>query len=253
MPVADLVQRSLRRFGLQLVPAERGGLAAEATDADLRVLERVRPFTMTSPERLWSLRQSVRYVVENDIPGDLVECGVWRGGSAMAMALTLSELGDSTRRIWLYDTFSGMTEPTTSDVDTRTGRSARQILSRTKRREGRNVWCIAGVDDVRSNVLSTGYPSSLVRFVEGDVVETLQTQRPDSIALLRLDTDWYESTKAELEHLYPLLVPGGVCIIDDYGHWAGARRAVDEYMGAHALTPLVHRIDYTGRVFLNPA
>jgi hypothetical protein len=101
---------------------------------------------------------------------------------------------------------------------------------------------------VRENVVSTGYPPNLFHFAKGRVEETLPAQAPDQLALVRLDTDWYESTRHELVHLYPRLAPGGVLIIDDYGHWDGVKRAVDEYFSAQAEPLLLSRIDYAARV-----
>jgi hypothetical protein len=96
--------------------------------------------------------------------------------------------------------------------------------------------------------LGTGYPPEKVHFVKGMVEDTIPEQSPDGIALLRLDTDWYQSTKLELLHLYPRLANQGVLIIDDYGHWQGARRAVDEFISELRDPILLHRIDYTGRI-----
>jgi hypothetical protein len=205
---------------------------------------------MTQGQKLWSLIEGVRYVTQAGVPGDFVECGVWRGGSVMTMALTLQGLGVSDRNIWLYDTFSGMTAPTSLDVEAGTGVSAASMLETTPVDDGNNVWCVAGIDDVRTNVASTGYPLSKFTFVEGDVTQTLHESVPDSIALLRLDTDWYESTRTGLEILYPRLALGGVCILDDYGHWQGARQAVDEYFAQQSHRPYMHPIDYSGRVFI---
>jgi hypothetical protein len=249
MPL-NLVQRCLGLFGFELVP--RHALPVEATEADRRTVARVRPYTMTSAARLWALIQSARYIVQAGIPGDLVECGVWRGGSAMAMAMTLLDCGDADRTIWLYDTFSGMTPPGAFDVEAGSGRSARDTLQRTRKVKGNNVWCIASLDEVRANLQTTGYPASNFRIVAGDVAETLPHYAPDRIGLLRLDTDWYESTAAELAQLYPRLSPGGVCMIDDYGYWRGARRAVDDYFTSHGVHVLLHKIDETGRIFVKP-
>jgi len=205
---------------------------------------------MTSPERIWSLLGAVRHVVDAKIEGDFVECGVWRGGSVMAMASELKSMGQMDRRIWLYDTFAGMTPPTSADIEAGTGISAESMLEATPVADGDNVWCVAGMADVQANVRSTGYPFDQFRFVEGDVGQTLLHSAPEKIALLRLDTDWYESTKRELEVLYPRLSVGGVCIFDDYGHWQGARRAVDEYFEQLGYRPYMHPIDYSGRVLI---
>lgn len=168
----------------------------------------------------------------------------------MAVALALMARGDSGRDLYLYDTYEGMSEPTEADLS-HTGESASAQLQRTARGEG--VWCEAGLEDVRSNLWSTGYPRERIHFVGGRVEETIPATLPRQLALLRLDTDWYESTLHELRHLYPLLAPGGVLIIDDYGHWQGARRAVDEYFAASATPVFLHRVDYTARLMVKPA
>ena len=246
------VDQAARKVGLQISRLSSGEtrLPIEASAQDAELINSLKGFTMTSSERLWSLINAVRHVVDNQIPGDLVECGVWRGGSVMAMARELSSLGVSDRRIWLYDTFAGMTDPTSFDVEAGSGVTASNMLSSTEVADGNNVWCVAGLQDVSANVRSTGYPFENFTFVEGDVSETLKSDVPDSISLLRLDTDWYESTRTELEVLYPRLSVGGVCIFDDYGHWQGARKAVDEYFEGLGHRPYMHPIDYSGRVLI---
>ena len=227
-------------------------LPVEATDDDQRIIDFVRPYTMTSDARIWALLQSVQYIQDHDISGDVVECGVWRGGSMMAAALKLRELKDETRRLWLYDTFTGMTPPTSEDREAATGQAASEMLRVADPSKGDNVWCLADETDVRANLHSTQYPDEKMVFVRGDVTETLRESIPNSIALLRLDTDWYQSTDAELQHLYRLLVPGGVCVLDDYGHWQGARKAVDDFFNDNPPRPLMLPIDYSGRIFLKP-
>ena len=216
------------------------------TEEEIALCEAARPYTMTSPERVAALADAVRYTVVNAIPGDIVECGVWRGGSMMAVARTLVALGDTSRDLWLFDTYEGMSPPTAEDVSY-SGRSAEAILAKTPREAGMNYWCIASVEDVAENIRGTGYPPDRIHLVKGKVEDTLPAEGLGRIALLRLDTDWYESTRHELVHLWPRLEPGGVMIVDDYGHWQGARRAVDEYFEPLRPRPLLHRIDYTGR------
>jgi hypothetical protein len=195
---------------------------------EFRILaDRVRPFTMTSDEKMYALYGALQHVVKMGVLGDVVECGVWRGGSAMLAALTLARLGDTSRTIWLYDTYEGMSEPTRLDVN-RFGARASDLLDNLDRSAGeQNTWAFATLDDVRANMQSTGYPR--IRFVKGKVEDTIPGELPERISLLRLDTDWYESTRHELVHLWPRLEQGGVLILDDYGWWDGARRAVDEY------------------------
>ena len=248
----QLVDRAARRMGLQVsrISSSQMRLPVEATPEDAELIASLRSFTMTSAERLWSLLNAVRYVVNENIPGDFAECGVWRGGSVMAMAKELGSINVTDRKIWLYDTFAGMTEPTNNDIEAGTGVTASEMLSTTEIGDGNNVWCVAGRADVEANVRSTGYPFENFTFVEGDVALTLKSAVPDQISLLRLDTDWYESTRIGLEVMYPRLAVGGVCILDDYGHWQGARKAVDEYFEALGHRPYMHPIDYSGRVFI---
>lgn len=224
------------------------------TDFDpeaVAIVNRVRDYTMTSTERIYGVVQAARYVAEAHIPGSIVEAGVWRGGSMMAAALALRSKGDTSRELYLYDTYEGMSEPGAEDVDVR-GNTASEKLSASKKTTSSEIWAFSPVEDVRRNLLSTGYPADRLHFVKGKVEDTIPADAPDQIALLRLDTDWYESTKHEMEHLYPRLVSGGVLILDDYGHWQGARQAVDEYLAANNLHLLLNRIDNTGRIAIKP-
>lgn len=220
--------------------------------ADRRIAERAVPYTMTGVPRLQALIDAVRYCARRGVPGAFVECGVWRGGSVIAMLLTLQELGIDDRDVYLFDTFEGMTEPTEHDVSAHDPPALADWKEAEK--NDRRAWSelfgeeMFNEQDVRDAVLATGYPEQRIHFVRGPVEETVPGGAPGEIALLRLDTDWYESTRHELEHLYPRLAAGGVLIIDDYGHWDGARKAVDEYFSAHAPAMLLNRIDYTGRV-----
>ncbi len=207
-----------------------------------------REYTMTSVERLYALFQAIHYIEQRRILGSFVECGVWRGGSSMMAALTLQESRSTDRDLYLYDTYQGMSAPTARDekADGSVDASAKyQAL-----KNGETVdWCYAPFEDVRSNLRSTGYPSQKTHFIKGMVEESLQDQPPEGpIAILRLDTDFYESTKCELEHLYPRLATGGILIIDDYGTWKGSKAAVDEYFADSTNRPLLNKIDGTGRI-----
>jgi hypothetical protein len=193
-------------------------------EATRDILKRSQPRTLTSRQKLLPLVDAVRYIAANQIPGAAVECGVWRGGSMQAVAWTLLDAGVDDRDLHLYDTFEGMSPPTEDDVQTRTRASAADLLARGK------AMCIADLDDVRLGMTETGYPTDRIHFHPGKVEDTIPEQAPDRIALLRLDTDWYESTKHELEHLYRRLSPGGVLIIDDFGSWDGARKATLEWL-----------------------
>jgi hypothetical protein len=243
----QMIKSALARAGLELTRTadrRRAAIADLGVD-DRELVARVEPFTMTSLDRRASLIGAVDHVVRHRIAGDIVECGVWRGGSMMLAALALMARGDTSRDLWLYDTFEGMSEPGAQDRSA-SGETAAAQLARTPRGEG--VWCEAGLEDVQANLWSTGYPRERIHFVQGKVEATIPERLPKRIALLRLDTDWYESTRHELKHLYPLLARHGVLLIDDYGHWQGARQAVDEYFAAQAEPVYLHRVDYTARL-----
>ena len=213
-------------------------------DADtLTLLRRVLPFTMTSPSRIVAVCSAARYVEANTIPGAFVECGVWKGGSSMAAALTFK----TPRPLYLFDTFEGMPDAGAHDRHAASGQLASEML----RNAGNDatIRCYSPLDEVKRNMESTGYPTADIRYIRGKVEDTLPDAAPEQIAVLRLDTDWYESTRHELEHLYPRLSPGGVLIIDDYGYWSGARKAVDEYFRDSLF---LSRIDNTGRIAIKP-
>jgi O-methyltransferase len=214
-----------------------------------RTIRRVRRHTMTSPRRIAALCDSVEYAVRAEVPGAIVECGVWKGGSMMAAALTLMRVGATDRDLYLFDTFAGMPPPAEEDTPSAyDGYHPMRHWRRRQHAEGHSTWHHVPAATVRAAVLSTGYPAERVHLVEGRVEDTLPAAAPPEIAVLRLDTDWYASTRHEMEHLYPRLSPGGALIVDDYGHYEGARRAVDEYLSAHGERLLLSRIDYTGRV-----
>jgi O-methyltransferase len=215
------------------------------------VINKVKDFTMTSPERIVSLIRAIEYLNINNIEGDIVECGVWKGGSIGACLLTLIKLNKLDSKIWLYDTFEGMNEPTNFDLDIDGNLAFERMQNEDI--ESSWLWAKAELEVVKENVNMYEYPKENITYVKGVVEETLLTnQIPNKIALLRLDTDWYESTKIELEILYSRLVPGGVLIIDDYGHWGGCRKAVDEFFGKMDFIPFFNRIDYTGRIIIKP-
>lgn len=215
----------------------------------------VKPYTMTSVERVYTIVKAVEYVVLNDIPGAFVECGVWRGGSMMAIALTLLRLGATDRELYLFDTFEGLPEPGQKDLTT-FGQSAQGLWEQVRLEwqithkpapgiEDTDIrnWCYATVEDVQEAMDLTGYPSNRIHYVKGMVEDTIPEQSPDAIALLRLDTDWYNSSYHELVYLYPQLSPSGVLVVDDYGWWQGQRDAVDQYIMENRIPILLTRVD----------
>jgi O-methyltransferase len=211
-----------------------------------QVYNDVKPYTMTSPERVFGLIEAVKYISKNKIEGDIAECGVWRGGSMLAIAKTLCYMNDIRRKLFLYDTFSGMSTPTEVDK-TADDKKAAELLKKGDKKTS-EVWAYSGLAEVKTTMGIADYRNDLVHYVEGKVEDTIPGTLPGKIALLRLDTDWYESTKHEMTHLFPLLVTGGVLIVDDYGFWKGARKAVDEYIAENNIRILLNRMDDTGRI-----
>jgi len=256
--IESLIQQETRRAEYECdhqKAAASYDLASECRDMGddfLIIYEKIRQYSMTSIQRLYALHQAVRYVVEQDIPGDIVECGVWRGGSMMMVAETLIQLNVDCRELYLFDTFEGLPRPD-PDVDNDLwGNRAIDGWEPLSCGENASHWAEAGMAEVEMNLKSTGYPVQRIHLVKGLVEESVPLNAPDLIAVLRLDTDWYASTKHEMEHLYDRISPGGILIIDDYGHFRGARQAVDEFLESRGLTLLLNRVDYTGRLAVKP-
>lgn len=250
-----LIKKMFHTLGYEIVPrrwSEVPDYKNMGFDEDFfPIYLKCSPFTMTSPEKMFALYRAVKYLDANGIGGDIVECGVAAGGSMMMAAMTSLAGGRSDRMIWLYDTYAGMPEPSEKDVNYRGDVAQSQWAA--MQRDDHNDWCYSPLDTVKANLASTGYPHEKFRFIEGLVEESIPATVPGRIALLRLDTDWYSSSKHELEHLYPLLSEGGVIIIDDYGYWEGCRRATDDYFSnCSAPVPLLNRIDQLGVMAVKP-
>lgn len=249
----SLIKKIVRTFGFDIVKYQKDSIVPlldefpELSQQERDILNSATQYTMTSVDRMVSLIHAIKFIIDNNIQGDIVECGVWRGGSMMIVAKMLLMHGETNRIIYLYDTFEGMSEPTDNDVSL-DGEFAASQLQRTPK--GQGVWCEASIEDVRANMISTGYPAEKIRLIKGKVEDTIPAVLPGPIALLRLDTDWYESTRHEMINLFPLLQSNGVLIIDDYGHWQGSKKAIDEYFSENGIMAYLHRVDYTGRIFI---
>jgi hypothetical protein len=206
-----------------------------------------------SPEAIVTLVRAVDRVIKQGIPGAFVECGVYMGGNIEVMIRALQRHGVSDCDIYLYDTFAGMPKPEERD-DGVLGAKAFWEAHRTREDgdKGSN-WMKAGVELVRQRIEPLGYPEKHLHFIKGMVEETIPATMPEKIAILRLDTDFYSSTKHELQHLYPRLSPGGILIIDDYGAFPGARAATDEYSAEHGLDWFLHRVDAHVRLVVKPS
>jgi hypothetical protein len=216
---------------------------------DKEIYRVVKSLTMTSPERVKALLDAIFYVESSKLEGDFVECGVWKGGSTLAAAKMFEYLHSYHRKLWLFDTFEGMSAPTKDDVDLNDVYAENRMRNEDKKTS--NIWAYSELEEVKHNLGLSAYPQDRFIFVKGKVEDTLKKDYlPDKISILRLDTDWYESTLIEMEILYPRVVKGGIIIVDDYGHWKGSKKAVDEYFKKQGLNVFLNRIDYTGRLIV---
>lgn len=215
----------------------------------------VKKHSMTSIDRINVLFDCLEHIRYNNIEGDMVECGVWEGGNIIGIIKYLLNHKIYDRKIWLYDTFNGLTEPSNYDYTETGGMDNSEVKkhwNQNKINDTTNNWCYSDLDSVKNRILSLGYPENNIFFIVGDVCETLKHNEniPNKLSLLRLDTDWYESTKCELERLYPKLSKNGALIIDDYGYWSGAKKAVNEYYQNNNITFDYKKIDDTGIFYI---
>jgi hypothetical protein len=203
-----------------------------------RLRELVLPYTFASPERINNLYRLARRIEVERIPGDVIECGVCNGGTAAVLArfASRSRMG---RTVWLFDSFQGMPNVTKKDGSSIDGETAESHM-------GKEVGDPARVNEVLRKVRAN---RKRVRIVPGWFQETLPTFNAKGIALLNIDADWYESVKLCLETFYDRVVTGGFVSFDDYGHWPGCRRAVDEFFRARRLPYKLEQVDYTARWF----
>lgn len=246
--ILKLINNVVKNFGYEIINnIDKEGIPNDIIDAEFRhIYNLCKEYSLCAVTPMFALFKSIEYIVKNHIEGDFVECGVYKGGSTMLMAHTLRHFNQTNRKIYLYDTFEGMSSPTKRDVSI-DGKHAGELLDKGDKTTN-EVWCFSPIDEVRKNMESTSYPMDNLFFVQGKVEDTIPGTVPDRIALLRLDTDWYESTRHELQHLYPILSQNGVLIIDDYGYWRGAREAVDEYFKNNSTNLLLNRIDAAVRL-----
>lgn len=246
--IKHLINSVLRKFGYQVARAKVLYFDPVIdSDADfIRIYEQIKDYTMTSKVQCFSLYMTVKYIIEAEIEGDFVECGVWRGGNCMLIAKTLILMNNTDRKIYLYDTFEGMAEPKEIDFSIENKNDKARSTWIKEQNNDYNNWCYASLEEVRNNMIKVDYPENKLIYVKGKVEDTIPKITPDKISVLRLDTDWYDSTKHELDFLYPKLSYGGVLMIDDYGTWSGSKKAVDEFFEKKPV--LLTRIDSGNRL-----
>jgi hypothetical protein len=231
--IKNILQIFLNKFGYKIAKKNNleDSIPIEALEHEINLINRAKNYSMTDYKNLYLSTQAIKYIAENNIAGDIVECGVWKGGHIIIFK-SLCEKYELSKKIFAFDTFEGMTVSVEKDINYNEEKAS-DLLNKNviTKNDGDNIWCYASLDAVKKNIVNLVGSIANINFIKGDVCETLKvtSNLPKKISLLRLDTDFYESTKIELEILYPLLQEGGLLIIDDYGYWKGAKKAVDEY------------------------
>ena len=248
MKFLKAVKEILNKLGYDLKKVSNQ-FPAESTPEEKELIESSCKYSTTGIIRMWALVQSIKYIHKKNIDGDMVECGIWKGGNVILMKKMIEKY-NLKNKVYGYDTFEGMPDATIWDIDYK-GNDASNLMRNSKKDESvRNIHAYASLTAVENNIRDSVGSMDGINLIQGKVEETLREKKnlPKKISILRLDTDWYESTKAELETLYPRVEKGGIVIIDDYGHFKGAKKAVDEYFGDQK--PFMHYVDYTCRLFI---
>lgn len=177
-----------------------------------------------------TLENILDYLFINKIDGDVVECGVFKGANCKFICNFFKENNFEYKNVYLYDTFEGMPIASNEDININSRKNYNDYIKKIEKNSSQNnFYRYEHINNVQKNILSTNYNEEKILFIKGMVEDTIPKQMPDKISLLILDTDYYKSTIHELKYLYPLVVSGGFIIIDDYGTWAGVKKAVDEF------------------------
>lgn len=248
--ISNYLNKFLNIFGLRII-YNRDHIFNH-NDFEIENIKISKMYSMTGEKRMSYLTKVINYIFQNKINGDFVECGVWQGGNLILMQRLIDYYNES-RSIYGYDTFEGMTDPNKNDIDINNQDASNLMHSERKveNADTQNIWCYSSLDTVKKNLMKYTKKDNL-KLIKGDVKISLKDTKnlPEKISLLRLDTDFYESTKIELETLFPLVVKNGVIIIDDYGHWKGQKKAVDEYMSKNKISSFLFEVDYSCRIFI---
>lgn len=232
-----LIRAALRKMGLEVSRYRPRGSEniPQAVDQNfVSLYKKYQQYSMVKWSGLYTAYRAAEHIKAHKIKGAIVECGVWKGGCTAILAEVLRDANPAPE-FFLYDTYEGMSEPTKDDFSMSTNLSAERLYEQYD-----GDWSVGALDTVKSVMSKTGYNQDKICYVKGKVEDTIPETAPEKIALLRLDTDWYKSTKHELEHLYPRLVKGGILIVDDYGAWAGSKKAFDEYFADREMPFMVY-------------
>tara|TARA_B110000503_G_scaffold122058_1_gene186256 strand:- start:1803 stop:2561 length:759 start_codon:yes stop_codon:yes gene_type:complete len=245
--IKNIIIKLSSYFGYSLINENQKII--ELTPDEKKLINLVKSYTMTPQIRIYSLIKALKHINQKKILGDYVECGVWKGGNIILFKKIMELSNDYSRKIFAYDTFEGMTEPDENDFDISKNLNAKFLMNKDKNKKT-NIWGVCSLENVKDNIQTNAKNIDNIKFIKGPVEQTLAVQinLPEKISLLRLDTDWYSSTKKELEILYKKVSPGGIIIIDDYGHWGGSKKAVDEFFSNKYVW--MHYIDYACRLII---
>ncbi len=246
--IKNIINKLITSTGYSLINSNQK--IVELNNNDKKLLDLIQNYSMTTQIRIFTLLQSLRHLKNKKIDGDYVECGVWKGGNIILFKKFIEDEDEnSKKKIFAFDTYEGMTEPDKNDYDLSSNITANILLKADKAKKT-NTWGICDLESVKKNIQTCVNSTENIKFIKGPVESTLNdtSNLPNKISLLRLDTDWYSSTKKELDVLYDRVTPGGIVIIDDYGHWGGAKKAVDEFF----LNKYVwmHYVDYACRLIV---
>ena len=196
-------------------------------------INKILSLTMVSDENIEFLISAIRYVKKNKIKGYYVETGIWKGGLSILSYLTFTNKNKNKMKFFLFDTFEGMPKP--SKYDKKLNKDLSQVFDKWEKKiKTSEGWNLSPINEVQKNIIKLCGKKSLndFNFIKGKVENTLKIKKnlPKKICLLRLDTDFYNSTKAELDYLFNKVSKGGIIIFDDYSNWLGAKKAIDDFL-----------------------
>lgn len=208
---------------------------------------REKNLSMCSYERLAATAMACKHMCKHNDKAVFVECGTWRGGNGI-LAAAIFKKYKIPYKIYLFDTFKGMTKPTKEDKKINDG----QIASKLYKIYSNNFnseWCFSPIEEVKDNFKKFDLLDHNIFFIEGDVTKTLLESKnvPAAISILRIDTNWYKSTKMIFEKLYPKLKIGGILLSNDYAYWSGSKKATDDYFEKNSNRPYFQYVDSAGR------
>tara|TARA_Y200000002_G_C22663537_1_gene656907 strand:+ start:952 stop:1716 length:765 start_codon:yes stop_codon:yes gene_type:complete len=247
------IQSSFGKIGLRIIKLENefsNKIPIEASNEERELIELTKKYSMNGSLRIWTLITALKKILENNIEGDFVETGVWKGGNLILIKKYIQKYQAKEKKIFGYDTFEGMPEPTNNDKDFKNINASDYFNNKNKLENFTSFNSQINLDQVQKNFIEATGDSKNLFLVKGKTQDTLsiKTNIPDKIAILRLNTCFYESTKLELEILYDKLQKGGYLIIDDYGYWKGAKLAVDEFFKNQKIN--LHFVDHTCRFLI---